>query len=183
MESKQPIPKPHWWEHFILIVVALVMTSLDQLSKRLIEANIPIGFTEAPIEAISPYLTLTRTQNTGAAFSFFRDGNIFFILVAIVVSLVIVYYAPRLPKGDWISRVALGLQLTGALGNLIDRLRQGFVTDWIHFQIPQINFDWPVFNIADSSIFVGVIMLIVVTLWRDRAMARQIKAAENQPSG
>jgi signal peptidase II len=69
---------------------------------------------------------------------------------------------------DRLSRIALGLQLGGALGNLLDRLRQGYVTDFIHFQIPEIGFDWPVFNIADSAIVVGVIALIVISLLRER---------------
>jgi signal peptidase II len=60
------------------------------------------------------------------------------------------------------------LQLAGALGNLIDRLRQGFATDFIHLQIPQINFDWPVSNVADICIVTGVIVLIVNTLLQER---------------
>lgn len=174
--------KPRLWEHFTLVIVGLLMTTIDQITKRWVEANIPLGFTIAPVEAVSPYLTLTHTQNTGAAFSIFPDGNIVFIIIAVIVSAVIIYYAPRLPRGDWLSRVALGLQLAGALGNLIDRVRQGYVTDMIHFQIPEIGFDWPVLNIADASIFVGVVTLIAVTLWRDRAITRQVTRDEAPPA-
>ena len=158
---------------------------LDQLSKRWVEANIPLGFTAIPVPAVSPYLTLTNTQNTGAAFSLFQNGGLFFIVVAIVVSALIIYYAPRLPAGDRISRVALGLQLAGALGNLIDRLRQGYVTDFIHLQIPQISFDWPVSNIADICIVSGVIILILSTLWRERGSERDSErngSPEGEPS-
>jgi signal peptidase II len=160
--------KPSLWEHLILILVASIALAIDQITKRLIENNIAPGFTYVPIQTISPYITLTNSQNTGAAFSIFRNGGLFFIIVAIVVSLLIIYYAPRLQSGDWISRVALGLQLAGALGNLWDRLRQGYVTDFLHLQIPQINFDWPVSNIADICIVSGVIILIVITFWRER---------------
>ncbi len=173
--------KPSIWEHLLLLAVALVALTIDQVTKRLVEKTIPLGFTSVPIEALNPYLTLTRTQNTGAAFSIFQNGGLFLLIIAIVVSVLIVVYAPRLPAGDWISRVALGLQLAGALGNLIDRVRQGYVTDFIHFQIPQINFDWPVSNIADICIVSGVILLIVITFWRERSHTKQDDKEETQP--
>jgi len=149
----------------ILAITAGLTLVVDIVTKRIVEAQIPL-YTSVPV--VGPYLSWTHTQNTGAAFSLFQNGGAFFIVIAIIVSAVIVYYAPRLPAGDWLSRVALGLQLGGALGNLLDRLRQGYVTDFIHFQIPEIGFDWPVFNIADSAIVVGVIALIVISLVRDR---------------
>lgn len=163
-----PARKPSLGEHLLLVFVAAAAMIIDQLSKRWVEATIPLGVSVAPVPFVSPYLTLTNTQNTGAAFSIFQNGGLFFIVVAIVVSALIIYYAPRLPAGDWISRVAMGLQLAGAMGNLIDRLRQGYVTDFIHLQIPQIGFDWPVSNVADICIVSGVIILIAITLWRER---------------
>ena len=121
-----------------------------------------------PAHAGDPHwLTFTRTQNTGAAFSMFQNGGMLFVVIAAVVTAVIIYYAPRLPEQDWASRVALGLQMGGALGNVVDRLRQGYVTDFIHFQIPEINFDFAVFNVADSCIFIGVITLIALSYFRD----------------
>jgi signal peptidase II len=149
----------------ILAVTAGLTLLADIITKRIVEAQIPL-YTSVPV--IGRYLSWTHTQNTGAAFSLFQNGGAFFIVVAIIVSAVIVYYAPRLPAGDRLSRIALGLQLGGALGNLLDRLRQGYVTDFIHVQIPEIGFDWPVFNIADSAIVVGVMSLIVISLIRDR---------------
>lgn len=148
----------------LLLIVAIIALVADIITKRIVEARIPL-YTSIPF--IEPYLSWTHTQNTGAAFSLFQNGGVFFIVVALVVSAVIIYYAPRLPAGDWLSRIALGLQLGGAVGNLLDRLRQGYVTDFIHFQIPQIGFDWPVFNIADSCIVVGVILLIAASFLRD----------------
>ena len=169
-QTNQALParKPTLAEYLLPLIVAAVALAVDQLTKRLVEATIPLGFTIAPIQFISPYLTLTNVQNTGAAFSLFQNGRTFFIIVAIIVSALIIYYAPRLPSGDWVSRLALGLQLAGALGNLFDRLRQGFATDFIHLQIPQIGFDWPVSNVADICIVSGVILLIVTTLLQER---------------
>lgn len=141
----------------LLLAVAAVCVLIDQLTKAIVIANIPLYET---VKFIDPYLNWTHTQNTGAAFSLFQNGGMFFIIVAIIVTGVILYYAPRLPVEDKLSRVALGLQLGGALGNLIDRLRFGPVTDFIHFRIPQIGLDWPVSNFADICIVSGVILLI-----------------------
>ncbi|MCS6848045.1 MAG: signal peptidase II [Anaerolineae bacterium] len=162
--SGQPAVTTFFQRYGLLLLVAGITLLADIITKRIVEAQIPL-YTSIPF--IGPYLSWTHTQNTGAAFSLFQNGGVFFIVVAIVVSAVILYYAPRLPAGDWLSRVALGLQLGGAVGNLLDRLRQGYVTDFIHFQIPEIGFDWPVFNIADSAIVVGVILLIAASLLRD----------------
>lgn len=149
----------------LLLGVAALALLADQISKRLVEAHIPL-YTEIPI--IGEILGLTNTQNTGAAFSLFQNGGLFFIIVAVIVSGLILYYAPRLPENDWLARVALGLQLGGAIGNLVDRLRQGFVTDFIHFKIPAIGFDWPVSNVADICIVSGVILLILDSFLRER---------------
>jgi signal peptidase II len=160
--------KPTLSDYVLLFGIAGAVLVLDQVTKWLVEANIALGAIVPIADFIYPYLTLTRTQNTGAAFSIFQNGNLFFIVVALIVSAMIVYYAPRLPKSDWLSRVALGLQLGGALGNLVDRLRQGYVTDFIYIQVPQIGFHWPVSNLADPAIVGGVILLLVASLLRDR---------------
>ena len=173
-------------DRVLLYIVALVSLAADQISKALVQANIPLGATVPIAPFLTPYLTLTNTQNTGAAFSLFQNGNLFFILVAIVVAGLIVYYTPRLPAGDYLSRAALGLQLGGALGNLADRLRHGYVTDFIHPQIPQIGFDWPVSNIADICIVSGVILLIVSSLLQERTETRrtaQDAQASREPAG
>jgi signal peptidase II len=177
-----PARKPTLGEYLLPLIVAAIALAIDQLTKRWIEATIPLGFTVAPIQFISPYLTLTNVQNSGAAFSIFQNGRVFFIIVAFIVSILIIYYAPRLPAGDWVSRLALGLQLAGALGNLIDRLRQGFATDFIHLQIPQISFDWPVSNIADICIVSGVIILIISTFLQERREKEDGKSEGNVPA-
>ncbi len=153
----------------LLGIVAVLALLADQVTKRIVESHIAL-YDSIPV--IPPYLSWTHTQNTGAAFSLFQNAGGLFVLVAIVVSLVILYYAPRLPPSDHLSRIALGLQLGGAIGNLVDRLRQGYVTDFIHFQIPQIGFDWPVFNIADSCIVVGVTALVIINFTRERRQSQ-----------
>jgi signal peptidase II len=82
--------------------------------------------------------------------------------LAIVVSCVIIYYFPRVPREDWLLRLALALQLGGAVGNLVDRITEGYVTDFISVGM------FPVFNIADASISIGVALLILAMWLKER---------------
>jgi signal peptidase II len=157
-----------WFSRLRLVLFnAAVVIAADQLTKRIVEAQIPL-YDSIPL--IGEIFAFTHTQNTGAAFNLLANtGGGIFIVIAAIVSAVIIYYAPRLPESDWQSRVALGLQMGGALGNVVDRIRQGYVTDFLHFKIPAIGFDFPVFNVADSCIFLGVVGLIALSFLRDRA--------------
>ncbi len=122
---------------------------VDQLTKAWVRATIPPNTSlleDWPVR-------LTHIYNTGAAFGLFQDRSIIFVGIAILAAGLIVYYYRRLPDDAWLVRLGLGLQLGGAIGNLIDRLWQGYVTDFIDFRW------WPVFNVADSSIVLGVILL------------------------
>ncbi len=167
-------------DRVLLFIVALIALAADQISKVLVQTNIPLGMTVPIAPFLTPYLTFTHVQNTGAAFSLFQNANWFFIIVATLVAGLIVYYTPRLPPGDKLSRAALGLQLGGAVGNLIDRLRFGYVTDFIHLQVPEIGFDWPVSNIADICIVSGVILLIAWSALQERAQQRAQAQQEQQ---
>jgi signal peptidase II len=162
--EKTQLPTTFLQRYGLLLTIALICVLIDQVTKRIVEANIDLYQT---VPFLDPYLNWTRTQNFGASFGLFQNGGLFFIIVAFIVAGVILYYAPRLPVSDKLSRVALGLQLGGAVGNLIDRLRQGYVTDFIHFRIPQIGFDWPVSNFADIFIVSGVILLIIASFVND----------------
>lgn len=112
---------------------------------------------------ILPFFNLTLAHNTGAAFSFLHAAsgwqNIFFIALALVVSLMILYWLAVLPRRDWWMAVALSLVLGGALGNVWDRLVYRYVIDFLHFHWSDWNF--AIFNIADSAICVGAFMVII----------------------
>lgn len=146
--------KPVW----VIAGLAAFVILLDQMTKRWIEANLPIYESLAPFPALRNFFTLTHFTNTGAAFGLFRDQNILFVAIGVVVLLSIIIYSRYLPHDMRIVQVALGLQLGGALGNMIDRVRIGHVTDFIYFHF------WPAFNIADSSIVVGVLLLALIML-------------------
>ena len=105
-------------------------------------------------------LYLTVTRNAGAAFGLFQSFTIGFVLISVVVMVGILFYYGRLPTGDWPARLGLSLVFGGALANAYDRGVQGSVIDFI--QVPH----WPIFNVADSSITVGVAVLLIGTVWR-----------------
>jgi signal peptidase II len=150
--------------------MAAVVIFLDQYTKYLVRANLAFNQSWNPVAWLAPYVRILHTRNSGAAFGMFKDASLIFTVVAIVVAVVIIYYALRLPMGHWWIRIVLGLQLGGALGNLIDRLLfAGRVTDFISTTIPVINYDFAVFNVADASISVGVALLIITMWWEGRA--------------
>ncbi|MEW5985916.1 MAG: signal peptidase II [Chloroflexota bacterium] len=145
-------PASMGWQSILFIVAGLVIT-IDHLTKLLVEAWLPLNTTWAPFPALGDYFRLTHTSNTGAAFGLFPGGSPVFAAVAVGVALFILVYNYRLEAGHTLLRVALGLQLGGAMGNLIDRLRLGHVTDFFDFG------PWPVFNVADLAVVTGVVLL------------------------
>ncbi len=144
---------------------ALLVLLLDQSSKVAIRAALEPG-QSIPDEGL---LRLTYVTNTGAAFGILPDQTLILTLVAVVVSAVILVYGNSMAYRGWLLGVTLGLQLGGAVGNLIDRVLFGHVTDFLDLR----NFDgqniWPVFNLSDSSIVVGVILLGIYLIFFDRA--------------
>jgi len=140
----------------LLIVTAIVIISLDQYSKYLVRQNLDLWTeTWVPWDWMLPYIRIVHVQNTGVAFGMFQGFGDIFSIIAIIVALIIVFYFPRVPASDWSLRLAMSLQLSGAIGNLIDRLTIGHVTDFVSVG------NFPVWNIADASITIGVIVLIL----------------------
>ena len=150
------------WAYVFLIGVALVVVALDQVTKAWVRRTISINEAYMPVEWLQPYVTLRHIQNTGAAFGLFPGFGTVFMAVAALVSLGIVVYVGRLDiPSPWL-RLALGLLLGGTVGNLIDRIRMaGRVTDFVDLGW------WPVFNVADSCVVVGTIILAIFVLFGD----------------
>jgi signal peptidase II len=143
--------------------VTAVIIILDQLTKYL--ASDLLAFHE-PVE-ILPLINLTLAHNTGAAFSFLSDASgwqrWFFIGLALVVSAVILLWMRGLPQYASRTAISLALILGGALGNVWDRIQLGYVIDFI--DVYYGHWHWPAFNVADSSITIGTILLIIDALW------------------
>jgi signal peptidase II len=147
-------------------LLSLAVIALDHLTKFIATANLEYGV----LVPVLPVLDLTLLHNRGAAFSFLSDAGgwqrWFFMAVAFGVSAWIALWLSRLPSEKrWLS-ASLALILGGAVGNLIDRLVQGYVVDFIFFHWGDSYF--PAFNVADSAITVGAIMMVIEVLFLDR---------------
>ncbi len=152
-----------FWDYFMLFGMAIVIIALDQWTKWLVRTNIELNQQMwAPWPWLIPYARIVNTTNTGAAFGMLQGFGGVFTVLAIIVILAILYYFPRIEHEDWPLRAAMGLQLGGALGNLIDRILQGHVTDFISIG------RFAVFNIADASISLGVAVLIIGVWIKER---------------
>lgn len=164
-----------YWQ---IIVIATVIVLLDQWTKGLVEANIPLGgsWLPASLEWLSPYARIVHWYNTGAAFGLFKEGSMVFTVLAFIVIGLILYFYPQVEKADWSLRLAMSMQLGGAAGNLTDRLTIGHVTDFISVGT------FPVFNVADASISVGAAVLFIGIWMMERAEKKNKKDVEDNMS-
>ena len=145
-----------------LFLITLSVIGLDQLSKHLIRANMEMG-QSIPRECIVGF---HYTTNTGGAFGLFANQTFLLTMAAVIGIAVLVLYLRYLPLRSTLLKVGLGLDLGGAIGNLIDRLCFGRVTDFIDIGA------WPVFNVADSGIVVGTFLIAFYLLFATRKRAR-----------
>jgi signal peptidase II len=140
----------------LFVVVALGVFVLDRVTKALVVASVPYG-TEVPL--VDRVVAIANVHNSGAAFGVLPAGATIFLIASIVVAIGLVIYVVRSPGNAWTDSV-LGLIMGGTLGNGYDRIVHGTVTDFINFHF------WPVFNVADSAISIGVAALVVGYLVR-----------------
>lgn len=134
-----------------LFVLPLAVVILDQFSKYIVVENMVLG---ESIPIIEEVFHLTYILNPGAAFGMFAHNRLFFIAIAVIVIGIIIWARREILASPWEVKAGCGLFLGGAIGNLIDRARQGMVIDFFDFRI------WPVFNIADIAICIGVGLII-----------------------
>jgi signal peptidase II len=139
-------------------VIAGAVVIVDRLTKIYVEHHFGVPY--GPRQVVDHLLYLTVTRNAGAAFGLFQNFTVGFLLISAVVMVAILIYYWRLPGRDWSARVGLALVFGGAISNAYDRGVTGSVIDFI--QLPH----WPIFNVADSAISVGVVVLLVGTVWR-----------------
>ena len=137
-----------------LIVAALIVT-FDQLSKLWIRAHLALG-ESLPL---TDRLSLTYVGNTGSAFGLLANRTFLLIIIGIASLLIVLLFLRYLSQVTTLSMVSIGLIWGGAVGNFIDRLRFGYVTDFIYLRLWG-SFYWPAFNIADAAITIGVVVLI-----------------------
>jgi len=147
---------------WIILIVAALVVALDQGSKYLVTHNLPLGGVWSPFTGPTPFFQIVYTYNTGATFGLFKDLGPVFIFIALVIVGVLILYARRLRRDQWLTCVALGLMLGGAIDNLIDRIRLGHVIDFIDVGV--VTRRWYTSNLSDVSLVLGVILLGVAML-------------------
>ncbi|MBC7879669.1 MAG: signal peptidase II [Anaerolineales bacterium] len=149
-------------KYFSLFLTVGFVVLLDQWTKWLVRSNIPLNGSWLPdsLTWLEPYARVVFIYNKGAAFGMFQNGNIIFTVIAFLVLGGILYLYNQINPTDWILRLASALYLAGVLGNLIDRLMFGQVTDFISIGT------FYIFNVADASINIGVVLLLI-GYWRN----------------
>ena len=156
-----------------LILIAGVIIILDQITKAWVRANVPLGGVWSYLPWLAPYARVIYITNTGVAFGLLQNMGWVFAVLAVIISGVIIYYYPRVDSKNVLLRIALPMQLAGALGNLIDRLLfNGKVTDFVSVG------NFAIWNVADASITVGVALMVLDILVQEVRDHRAKKATD-----
>ena len=148
----------------LVAVVAVVVFVVDRITKNAVDASIPLG---SSVEVLGEWVRISHVTNTGAAFGLLPGGTALLSVLSVVAVFAIVFYYRRLAAGSPLIAVTLGMQLGGALGNLVDRIGQGHVVDFVDVGVPGGPRFWA-FNVADSSIVVGIIAVTALLWWQER---------------
>ena len=157
--------------NLMLVLIALVVIALDQLTKRAVQQNLALG--EALL-VFPPweFVRIVHWVNTGAAFGMFQGGNAVLIGLTVAITLAILIYYQTLPEDHLFQRICLALMVGGSIGNLIDRLTLGYVVDFV------VVGRFPVFNLADSCVTVSVVLLLISTIIEERKAQSTKKPSE-----
>jgi signal peptidase II len=142
----------------VFILTTLLVILLDQITKHLVRTYIEFG---SSINLFTRFIQFTHTNNTGASFSILTNYSFLLGVIAIFVAIAIIVFYKKIPSN---YRLAFALILAGTIGNLIDRIHFGAVTDFMDITI------WPIFNVADAAITVAAVMLII-TVWQEEKNA------------
>ena len=159
----------------IFIIVSIIVIAFDQITKWIIKSTMELHQT---IRVIGDFFTISYILNSGIAFGLF-DHNpspykaVLLIIISIVALGIILYIFFSLPKTVKVSVLAMGLIFGGAVGNMIDRIGRGSVVDFLDFDFPDITIKflgihmrrWPTFNVADSCVLVGIVLLLIIIIF------------------
>lgn len=148
------------WGLGSFLIIAAFVIALDQISKFWVRTYLELG----EIVPVAGPLSLVHVRNTGSAFGLFANQVFLLTLIAVVGLVAVLLFYRYLLRSSLLGSTALGLVFGGAVGNLIDRIRFGYVTDFIDVRLWG-DFHWPAFNVADSAITVGTIVLIIFIFW------------------
>jgi signal peptidase II len=157
----------------LVAVVAVVVFVLDRITKSAVDASVPLG---SSVEVVGEWIRISHVTNTGAAFGLLPGGTTLLSVLSVGAVLAIVFYYRRLAADSRLIAATLGMQLGGAFGNLVDRIGQGYVVDFVDVGIPGGPRFWS-FNVADSSIVVGIIAVTALLWWQERQQPRDLRHA------
>lgn len=146
----------------MIIIISIILLCIDQIAKLLV-VNL-LTKTDS-IAIIKNFFYLTYINNDGAAFSILVGKRIFLILVAIIVIIMLIHYIKKNNIQNKLELVSISLIIGGSLGNLMDRVVRGYVIDFLDFKI--FNYNFPIFNLADTFIVIGVILLLLKELRKE----------------
>lgn len=144
-----------------VVIISILVIVLDLVSKYIIQSNISLH----SVEIIKGFFSLTYAENTGMAWSLLSGKQVFLSLVSAIAIGVMIYYVIT-QKSKGLIKIALALMIGGAFGNLFDRVVLGYVRDFLDFII--FGYDFPIFNIADSALTIGVCLLILASLLEEK---------------
>lgn len=139
-----------------MAIIGIIVLAIDQLTKFLVATQMSLG---ESIPVIGEYLKITSHRNSGAAWGMFEGRMLFFYIITVAVLVFLIYFYKTEAKNNLLMQVGITLLMAGALGNFIDRLLFQEVVDFVDVLI--INYDFPIFNVADSALTVGVIILLI----------------------
>lgn len=156
-------------------IIAVFVIALDQFTKWLIVKNFELG---ESVQIMENFLYITSHRNRGAAWGILEGQMWFFYVVTVLAIIGIIFYMQKAPKKDALLKVSLALMLGGAIGNFIDRVSRQEVVDFINTYI--FGYDFPIFNIADAALCIGVGLLIVQMLLEERAAKKEKMYGKNE---
>jgi signal peptidase II len=157
----------------LVALVAVVVFVLDRITKIFVETSLAPG---ASIDVLGPWVRISHVTNTGAAFGLLPERTTLLSILSVVAVGAIVFYYRGLAGRSRLIAATLGMQLGGAFGNLVDRIGQGYVVDFVDVGVPGGPRFWS-FNVADSSIVVGIIAVTVLLWWQERRQTRDLMRA------
>ncbi len=139
-----------------IFIIAFILFIIDMITKILVTSNMTVG---SSINIIPGFFSITYVKNTGAAWGIFSNGTIILGLLSVVFLIFFIKYIIEQKSIRLFSSINYALIIAGILGNMVDRFARGFVVDFLNFQI--FSYDFPVFNVADTFIVVGIILILI----------------------
>ena len=156
---------------FIYYGIALLIIALDQWTKWLVLKNMELG---ERISVIDPYLGWLSHRNRGAAWGMLEGQMWLFAVITVAVIIGILYFFHKHAKGQPLFQLSLMVLLGGAVGNFIDRMLRGEVVDFVDVLIPVINYDFPIFNVADAALTIGVVLMIIYIIYDEKQQKKKV---------